>query len=285
MTLNDIKSVKYNTELKSMVVYPSYANAASRLGDAEYGKFCRVLFHYGFTGERVETDNIAIEMALDIVAPLIDANEEKYAKTCFKNKHNAKQSSNSENNGRPSMLDNEEFVKDFKNNYNNGMGKAELATKYKLCEKTVVRYIVRLGLDKTRQNPTKPLNDNDTDNSTETNNDTITDTENKNNTISEDGNKSEHVEEAGKDYKQEYKSLDEFEANLGELSKYFKERYLNKFKEYLMYEDYRKAREVLEWIYDDYSHEYDKEFIKEKLECYLPTSSVEVYDDDDDLPF
>ena len=135
--------------------------------------------------------------------------------------------------------------------------------------------------DKTRQNPTKPLNDND--NNTGNNNNTITDTENKNNTISEDGNKSEHVEEAGKDYKQEYKSLDEFVANLGELSKYFKERYLNKFREYLMYEDYRKAREVLEWIYDDYSHEYDKEFIKEKLECYLPTSSVEVYDDD--LPF
>ena len=244
MTVNDIKTVKYNTEGKAFLVYPAYANAASRLGDAEYGKFCRVLFHRGFTGETVETDNIAIDMVLDVVAPLIDANEEKYAKRCFKNRQNAKKSSNSENNGRPSNLDDEEFVKEFKEDYNNGMGKAELATKYKLCEKTVVRYIVRLGLDKTRQNPTKPLNDND--NNTGNNNNTITDTENKNNTISEDGNKSEHVEEAGKDYKQEYKSLDEFVANLGELSKYFKERYLNKFREYLMDEDYRKAREVLE---------------------------------------
>lgn len=198
MTLNDIKSVKYNTEGKAFLVYPSYANAASRLGDAEYGKFCRVLFHRGFTGETVETDNIAIDMALDIVAPLIDANEEKYAKTCFSNKQNAKKSSNSENNGRPSNLDNENFVKEFTDDYNKGMEKSELAIKYHVSPKTVDRYIVRLCLDKTRQNPTKALNDND--NNTETNNNTITDIENKNNTIYEDSNESEHVEEAGKDY-------------------------------------------------------------------------------------
>lgn len=279
MTVNDIKTIKYSTEGKAFLVYPSYANAASRLGDAEYGKFCRVLFHRGFTGETVETDNIAIDMALDIVAPLIDANEEKYAKKCFANKQNAKQSSNSENNGRPSNLDNENFVKEFTNDYNKGMEKSELAIKYKVCPKTAGRYIVRLGLDKTRQNPTKPLNDND--NNTGNNNNTITDIENKNNTIYEDSNESEHVEEAGKDYEQEYKSIEEFDENLEDLRKHFDERHLNEFRKCLIDGDYCGAGSALGLIYTDYSYIYGEEFIKEKLECYLPTSSVE----DDDLPF
>ena len=120
----------------------------------------------------------------------------------------------------------------------------------------------------TRQNPTEPTI-------------TITDTENKNNTISEDGNKSEHVEEAGKDYKQEYKSLDEFEANLGELREHFDERRLNDFRKCLVDGDYWGACDTLGWIYTDYSYIYGEEFIKEKLGCYLPTLPVEVYD----LPF
>lgn len=134
----------------------------------------------------------------------------------------------------------------------------------------------------TRHNPTEPtITITDTITPTITPTDTITDTENKNNTISEDGNKSEHVEEAGKDYKQEYKSLDEFEANLGELREHFDERRLNEFRKCLIDGDYWGASDALGWIYTDYSYIYGEEFIKEKLGCYIPTSSVE----DDDLPF
>lgn len=283
MTLDEIEKNKYDTEGKAFLVYPSYANAGNRLADAEFGKFCRVLFHYGFTGERVESGNIIVDAILDIIQPIIDANEEKYANTCFRNRKNAEKSKDSENNGRPSLLDNEEYAEEFKKSYSDGMSVSELASKYHISVKTAQRHIIKLGLDKTRQNPTKPLNDNDTN--TDTNN--YTDTNNNTDTIkeSEYEYKSDKESDINTDtikdskydngYEEDNDSdaVERFDNDIDMLKNYFDERVLEKLRQILVDKDYEhyvvSIRDMVR------SKKYDKDEIEIYLLQYLPISKVD----------